>query len=212
MIDNWLSKTKFRERYEKFVRRFFLGKISANQLTIIGLIFGLTGSLLIYFSSLFEDFLIFMIVVSVIIVSISFFIDTIDGSVARYEGPTTFGGILDIFCDRLVEISIIIAIVATNPLNLLWPGMFSLASIILCISMFLIVGGIIKKDKMMTDSKVIVYQGGIMERSETFLFFLALILLIQWRFIILWIFAILVFLTALFRLRAAHKIFKLEDK
>ena len=208
MIDSWLSKTKFKEVYEKFVRKFFLGKVSANQLTIIGLIFGLIGSFLIYLSSLLEDFLIFLIISSVSIVSISFFIDTIDGSLARYEGPTIFGGILDIFCDRLVEISIIISIVATDSLNLIWAGMFSLAAIILCVSMFLIVGGIIKRNSVENKSKVIIYQTGLMERSETFLFFLAMIILIPWRLILLWIFSALVFTTAILRLIEAHKIFK----
>ncbi|MHA1241805.1 MAG: CDP-alcohol phosphatidyltransferase family protein [Promethearchaeota archaeon] len=208
MIDSWLSKTKFKDIYEKFVRKIFLGKVSANQLTIIGLIFGLIGSLLIYLSSLLEDFLIIMIISSVSVVSISFIIDTIDGSVARYEGPTTFGGILDIFCDRLVEISIIIALVASDPLNLIWAGMFSLAAIILCISMFLIVGGITKRNSVETTSKVITYQTGLMERSETFLFFIAMIILIPWRLILLWIFAALVFTTAILRLIKAHKLFQ----
>ena len=208
MIDSWLSKTKFKDIYEKFVRKIFLGKVSANQLTIIGLIFGLIGSLLIYLSSLLEDFLIIMIISSVSVVSISFIIDTIDGSVARYEGPTTFGGILDIFCDRLVEVSIIIALVASDPLNLIWAGMFSLAAIILCISMFLIVGGITKRNSVETTSKVITYQTGLMERSETFLFFIAMVILIPWRLILLWIFSGLVFTTALLRLIKAHKLFK----
>lgn len=208
MIDSWLSKTKFKDIYEKFVRKIFLGKVSANQLTIIGLIFGLIGSLLIYLSSLLEDFLIIMIISSVSVVSISFIIDTIDGSVARYEGPTTFGGILDIFCDRLVEISIIIALVASDPLNLIWAGMFSLAAIILCISMFLIVGGITKRNSVETTSKVITYQTGLMERSETFIFFIAMVILISWRLILLWIFSGLVFTTALLRLIKAHKLFK----
>ncbi len=208
MIDSWLSKTKFKEVYEKFIRKFFLGKVSANQLTIVGLIFGLIGSFLIYLSSLFEDLLIIMIISSVSIISISFFFDTIDGSVARYEGPTIFGGIFDIFCDRLVEISIIISIVASDSLNLVWAGMFSLAAIILCISMFLIVGGIIKKSGVENESKVIVYQTGLMERSETFLFFLAMIILIPWRLMLLWIFSALVFVTAILRLIEAYKIFK----
>jgi len=208
MIDSWLSRTKFKDMYEKFVRKFFLGKVSANQLTIIGLIFGLIGSFLIYLSSLLEDFLIIMIISSVSIVSISFFFDTIDGSVARYEGPTTFGGILDIFCDRLVEISIIISLVASDSLNLMWAGMFSLAAIILCISMFLIVGGIVKRNSVENTSKVITYQTGLMERSETFLFFLAMIILIPWRLILLWIFSGLVFTTAILRLIKAHKLFK----
>ena len=208
MIDSWLSKTKFKDMYEKFVRKIFLGKVSANQLTIVGLIFGLIGSFLIYLSSLLEDFLIIMIISSVSIVSISFIIDTIDGSVARYEGPTTFGGILDIFCDRLVEISIIISLVASDSLNLIWAGMFSLASIILCISMFLIVGGITKRSSVENASKVITYQNGLMERSETFIFFLAMIILIPWRLILLWIFSGLVFTTAILRLIKARKLFQ----
>ncbi len=208
MIDSWLSKTKFKEVYEKFVRKFFLGKVSANQLTIIGLIFGLIGSLFIYLSSLFEELLLIMIISSVSIVSISFFIDTIDGSIARYEGPTTFGGILDIFCDRIVEIAIIISLVASDSLNLIWAGMFSLAAIILCISMFLIVGSIIKRNSTENQPKVIIYQTGLMERSETFLFFLAMIILIPWRMILLWIFSALVFTTAILRLIDAYKLFQ----
>lgn len=208
MIDSWLSKTKFKDMYEKFVRKFFLGKVSANQLTIIGLVFGLVGSFLVYLSSILADFLIIMIISSVSIVSISFFFDTIDGSVARYEGPTTFGGILDIFCDRLVEISIIISLVASDSLNLIWAGMFSLASIILCISMFLIVGSITKRSSVESTSKVITYQSGLMERSETFLFFLAMIILIPWRLILLWIFSVLIFTTAILRLIKARKLFQ----
>lgn len=211
MIDKWLSKTKFKEGYEKFVKKILSSRISANQLTIVGLIFGLISALFIYLSSVFEELFIEFIVLSIVFTIISFFIDTLDGSVARFEGTTIFGGILDIFCDRLVEITIIIAIVATNPTNLIWPGMYSLGAIILCISMFLIVGGIINRDDLDKKSKVIVYQGGLMERSETFFFLLAIILLVPLRFVILWIFAILVFLTALLRLREAYKIFKLKD-
>ena len=36
MIDKWLSKTKFKEGYERFVRKITLSCISANQLTIMG--------------------------------------------------------------------------------------------------------------------------------------------------------------------------------
>lgn len=211
MIDKWLSNKKFKERYEKFVRKIMVSKISANQLTILGLIFGLISALFIYLSSLYTDIMIPFIVCSISFTIISFFIDTLDGAVARFEGPSIFGGILDIFCDRLVEISIIIAIVATDPSNLIWPGMFSLASIVLCVSMFLLAGGTIKRDAMEKNSKVINYQSGLMERSETFFFLIALILLFPWRFVILWSFAILVFLTALLRLRDMHKIFKLDD-
>lgn len=212
MIDKWLSKTKFKERYERFVRKIVINRISANQLTVLGLVTGLLGALFIYSSSLYTELVIIFILISLIFTIISFIIDTADGTVARIEGPTTFGGILDIFSDRLVEVSIIIAVVATDPSNLSIPGMFSLAAIVLCISMFLLVGGVKKRDELGKTSKVIMYQGGLMERSETFLFLLALILLIPWRSIILWIFAVLVFLTALLRLKDAHKNFASEGK
>jgi len=212
MIDKWLSKTKFKEGYEKVVRKIIVSKISANQLTILGLVIGLVSSAFIYLSSFYTEQMITFIILSLIFTIISFFIDTLDGSVARYEGPTIFGGILDIFCDRLVEVSIIIAIVATDPSNLVWPGLFTLSAIVLCISMFLIVGGIIKREEQNQDSKVIVYQSGLMERSETFFFLLAIILLIPWRFFILWIFAKLIFITALLRLKDAYNIFKSEGE
>ncbi|MFX1288949.1 MAG: hypothetical protein ACFFFY_10390, partial [Promethearchaeota archaeon] len=92
------------------------------------------------------------------------------------------------------------------------PGIFTLAAIILCISMFLIVGGIINRDNLNKNSKVITYQGGLIERSETFIFLLAILILIPLRSVILWVFAILIFLTALLRLRNAYQIFNLDVK
>jgi len=101
MIDKWLSKTKFKVGYEKFVRKILSSRISANQLTVIGLVIGLMSALLVYLSSVYTELLMVFIVLSMVFTVISFFIDTLDGSVARFEEPTIFGGILDIFCDRL---------------------------------------------------------------------------------------------------------------
>ena len=139
---------------------------------------------------------------------ISFFIDTLDGAMARLKGPTKFGGILDIFCDRTVEISIIIAIISTNASILMWPGVFSLGAITLCISMFLLVGGTIKVEDLDETKKVIYYRHGLMERSETFLFLLIITIFYPLRFILLWLFAILVYLTAILRLRDAYVLLK----
>jgi archaetidylinositol phosphate synthase len=212
MIDKWLSRTKFKENYEKFVRKILLNRISANQLTVLELVTGLIGAVCAYSSCIYLEFTGLFIAFSLIFTIISFMIDTLDGPIARIEGSTIFGGILNIFCDRLVEVSIIIAIVATDPSNLSIPGVFSLAAIVLCISMVLVVGGVIKRDESGNASKVIMYQSGLMERSETLIFLLALIFLIPWRFLILWIFAFLVFLTALLRLKDAHKLFASEER
>ena len=211
MIDNWLSKTKIKNLFEKLAKKLFLGRISANLLTIIGLVLGLLSAFFIFLSGIlpctFE-----LIIISTIFISLSFFFDILDGALARLEEPTTFGGILDIFCDRTVEVTIILALISTDPLNLMWPGLFSLAAIVLCISMFLAVGGAISVDNLNESQKVIYYRKGLIERSETFIFLMMITIFYPWRLFLLWIFAILVFITAILRLRDAFLIFNKNKK
>lgn len=207
MIDKWLSKSKINNLVEKIVKCLFLDKISANIITIIALILGIICAFLIFLSGIliwkFE-----LIICAGILMFISFFFDALDGAVARLKKPTTFGGILDIFSDRTVEVVIIISLVSTDPLTLMWPGIFSLGAIILCISMFLLVGGAVREDELDESKKVIYYRHGLMERSETFLFLLCITILISLRFLLFWIFAGLVFFTAILRLRDAYILLK----
>lgn len=207
MLDKWLSKTKFNKLIEKLVKRLFLNKISANQITIIALVLGLTSALSIFLSGIliwkFE-----LIICAGILMVISFFFDVLDGALARLSKPTTFGGILDIFSDRTVEVTIIISLISTDPLNLMWPGIFSLGAVVLCISMFLLIGGVVKEDELDEYKKAIYYRHGLMERSETFLFLFCITILIPVRFLLLWIFAGLVLFTAILRLRDAYILLK----
>ncbi|KKK45316.1 MAG: hypothetical protein Lokiarch_10720, partial [Candidatus Lokiarchaeum sp. GC14_75] len=48
MIDNWLFNSKFKEKFEEFVGRRLIGKVTANQLTLIGLIIGLFSAFFIF--------------------------------------------------------------------------------------------------------------------------------------------------------------------
>jgi len=207
MIDKWLSKSKLNNGLEKLSRKLFFEKISANQLTVMGLVIGLLSALSIVLSE-FSSWTFGFIICSLVLMVLSFFFDVLDGAVARLENPSIFGGILDIFCDRTVEVSIIMALISTDPSTLIWPGIFSLGAIILCITMFLVVGGSIKEIDLEESKKVIYYRHGLMERSETLLFLLLITILIPWRFILFMIFAILVLLTALLRLKDAFIIFK----
>lgn len=211
MIDNWFQKSKLKNSINQLVRKLLLGRISANSLTIIGLVLGLLSSLFIFLSGIIDLFFEFVII-STILMSLSFFIDLLDGAVARMEEPTTFGGILDIFCDRIVEIFILLAIVSTDPINLMWPGLFSLSAIILCITIFLIIGGAVREGDLKEQQKVIYYSHGIMERTETFLFLFVITIFFQWRVILLWLFAILIFITAFQRLRHAYIMFYSKKK
>ncbi|MFX0060204.1 MAG: CDP-alcohol phosphatidyltransferase family protein [Candidatus Heimdallarchaeota archaeon] len=210
MIDKWLSKTKLNQIFEKFVRKLFYKKISANQLTILALSIGLLSALSIFLSG-FLIWKIELVICAAILMGISFFIDVLDGALARIEEPTIFGGILDIFSDRTVEVFIIISLISTDPLILMWPGILSLGAIVLCISMFLLVGGAVKAEDLEETKKVIYYRAGLMERSETLIFLLLVIILIPLRSIILWIFFFLVMITALLRLRDAYIIFKISS-
>ena len=204
LIDKLLSKSKLNKLIEKFVKKVFYKHFSANLFTFIGLIIGLLAAFLIFLSGIFNELNLIFIIISAIFIGISFFIDTLDGAMARLKGSTKFGGILDIFCDRTVEIFIIISLISNDPFILMWPGIFSLGAIVLCISMFLLLGAIGKENQLNGLEKVIYYRSGLMERSETFLFLFCITILISLRFLLLWIFAGLVFITAILRLRDAY--------
>ena len=208
MLDYWLSKSKFKESYEKFVKKLFNNKISANQLTIIGLLIGLVSAIFIFLSGIIQDYIFSLYISSIILMVISFVFDTFDGPIARAEGITKFGGVLDIFCDRFVEVSIIIAFVSTDPLKLMFPGLISLGSMVLCISMFLLSGILINDNDMQNSPKVIPYRKGFIERSETFMIFLLIDIFFTLRLILLWVFAFFVLFTAFLRLIGAHRTFK----
>lgn len=206
MLDNWLVKSKLENFVEKLVKKAFLGRISPNQMTLLGLFFGIMSAIFIFLSG-FPSWQLIFIASSSTFMVISFVFDAFDGILARLNEPSEFGGILDMFCDRTVETSLIIAIISTNPILLMWPGIFSLAAIILCITMFLVVGGSVKIEELEKPQKIIYYRKGLMERSETFIFLLLIVLLIYLRWVLLWIFSSLIFLTAFLRLYDAYKIF-----
>lgn len=211
MIDKWLSKTKLNRFFEKVVRKLFFNKISANTITLLALTTGLLSSLSIFLSGMLI-WEIELIICATSLMVTSFLLDVLDGALARIEGPTIFGGILDIFSDRAVEVSIIIAIISLDQINLMWAGIISLGSITLCITMFLLVGGIVEAKDLEDTKKVIFYRKGLMERGETFIFLFLIMILFSWRVIMLWIFAFLILLTAILRLRDAYLIFKSNNK
>ncbi|TFG20803.1 MAG: CDP-alcohol phosphatidyltransferase family protein [Promethearchaeota archaeon] len=205
MLDHWLTHSKFKESYEKLVQRLFRNKISPNHLTIIGLILGLTSAASIFLSDVFSLLFIVFYIISTILMALSFLFDTFDGVIARMREPTKFGGILDIFCDRTVEVSIIIAFVSTDPISLLYPGLFSLGGMVLCISMFLLSSIELNKSPEEEKAKIISYRKGFMERSETLIFFLLTNIIYICRSLLLWVFAILVLLTAFIHLIQTFK-------
>ncbi|MFW9895969.1 MAG: CDP-alcohol phosphatidyltransferase family protein [Candidatus Thorarchaeota archaeon] len=207
MLDKWLLRSKFKKIVENIVKRLFYNKVSANQLTIIALILGLLSALSIFLTGILI-WQLELIICAAVLMILSFFFDALDGALARLETETLFGGILDIFFDRTVEVFIIIALISTDTSNLVWPGILSLGAIVLCISMFLLIGGTVKEEELDETKKAIYYRFGLMERTETFIFLILITILVPLRIILLWMFSFLVFLTAILRLIDAYNLLK----
>ncbi|NGX43724.1 MAG: Inner membrane protein YnjF [Chlamydiae bacterium] len=128
---------------------------------------------------------------------LSGFLDTLDGSIARAKNATTpKGAVFDIISDRAVEASIIIGLYLMDPSSRGLLCLLMLSSAFLCVTSFLVVAVFVENDS----SKGFHYSPGIMERAEAFLFFSVMILFPSTFETLAWIFVVLVALTAVIRI------------
>ncbi|MBK2109940.1 CDP-alcohol phosphatidyltransferase family protein [Francisella tularensis] len=159
--------------------------IAPNLITLISLIVGLVAAIAFFINQYLCIFLLLL----------SGYFDILDGSVARLQGSSSsFGTILDILSDRFVESFIIIAIFI-NQLDIAWVGLLMMMSIIVCISSFLLVGIFSQKES----SKSFYYSPGLIERAETFIFFIVMILFPNIVVVLGLIYTLLVLWTTLYR-------------
>ncbi|MFN4174912.1 MAG: CDP-alcohol phosphatidyltransferase family protein, partial [Parachlamydiaceae bacterium] len=128
---------------------------------------------------------------------ISGFLDTLDGSIARYKNQTTpFGAALDIIGDRMVEVSVVMGLYFFQPEERALNCLLMLGSILFCITSFLVVGIFTQNDT----EKGFHYSPGMIERTETFIFFSIMILFPVVFSFVSYLFTALVFFTAFVRL------------
>ena len=133
--------------------------------------------------------------IAILLLLLSGFCDTLDGTLARLKKMSSPAGtLLDIVSDRLVESAVIIHLYLVDPTRGLFC-LLMLASILLCITSFLCVG-IFSENR---SEKSFHYSPGIMERTEAFAFFIAMIALPSLFVPLSLAFATLVALTALIR-------------
>lgn len=144
-----------------FLKRGF----SANQVTVIAFIIGVSSGVFYGFG---------FPIVAVIVLWLSGFLDAVDGTMARQTQPSAFGTVMDITFDRIVEISVILAIAFVHP-EVMWPLLLLSVSIIFSMTIFLTVGAISEKKGV----KSFYYQAGLAERSEGFIFFSIMMLFPQ---------------------------------
>lgn len=173
----------------------FFGKLglTPNNVTVLALIMGITTSVFIYFDYKY---------IAIIVLWISGYLDAVDGAMARKLNKTSsFGTVMDITFDRIVEISMILSLalkIKDANFNLLILA----SAILISMTIFLTVGAVSEKKGV----KSFYYQAGVAERTEGFILFSLMILFTQWMPLITNIFSIMVIVTALQRLLEAKKI------
>lgn len=134
---------------------------TANQITLLGFLFGLAAMVALAFGYNLYAFL---------LLCVNRFCDGLDGAVARHSKLTDFGGFLDIVCDFIIYSGIVFAFALANPENAL-AAAFLIFSFIGPITSFLAYAIIASKRKKITNKrgrKSFYYLGGICEGTETF--------------------------------------------
>lgn len=172
--------------------------LSANNITILAFLIGLSSSYFVYIDKP---------LIAILILWLSGFLDAVDGSMARKSNSSSsWGALMDITFDRLVEISIIISLALKNADIIIYLLILS-TSIIFSMTVFLTVGALSNQKGI----KSFYYQAGLAERTEGFILFSLMILFQNYLVYITSIFIIMIIITALQRMIEAYKILKDVD-
>ncbi|MBP5184532.1 MAG: CDP-alcohol phosphatidyltransferase family protein [Lachnospiraceae bacterium] len=136
------------------------------------------------------------VVVPILLLWVSGYLDTVDGALARLTKQTSpVGTLLDIFFDRIVELSFILAFAIRYP-DSVFAQLLSVSAIVLSMTVFLTSGALLENNGV----KSFRYQTGLMERTEGFIFFTIQMILGQYMKYTSFIYGGLIFFTAIQRL------------
>lgn len=183
-------------------RRLALRGIAANNVTLIGLGLGLLAAL---FIAVDQPLLALLPLLA------SRLADGLDGAVARATRKSDFGGYLDISSDFLFYGAIPVAFVIADPAANGVAGAVLLASFYFNGTSFLGYAILAEKHKMATSaqgSKSLYYSNGLLEGTETILFFVLLCLLPLYFAPMAWVFGTLCFLSGALRIAGSRKVFR----
>lgn len=173
---------------------------TANGVTLLGLGLGLLSALTIALGAP---------LLALVPLLVSRLADGLDGAVARATVKTDFGGYLDIACDFAFYGAVPLAFAVLDPANGL-AAAFLLASFYVNGTSFLGYAILAEKRGITTQAqgiKSLYYSNGLLEGTETIVFFI-LICLFPMAFAGLsWVFGTLCVLTAVLRIHGASKLF-----
>ncbi len=161
-------------------------KLTPNNVTILALLLGVSTSIFLYFD---------MQIIAVTLLWVSGYLDAVDGAMARRSNSSSsFGTLLDIVSDRIVEVSIVL-VLGLKFVDVRYNLIVLTVCILMSMTIFLTVGALSEKKGV----KSFYYQAGVVERSEGFIFFSLMILIPSYLGIITNIFSILIIITAIQR-------------
>lgn len=136
--------------------------------------------------------------------------DGLDGALARINGPTDRGGLLDIVLDFSVYALLAFAFAWRDPVLAALPAAFLLAAFMATASSFLAYAIVAAKRGQVTEKrgrKSFYHLGGLTEGTETILFFVLCLALPGWFPVLAWIFGAMAWLTALGRVLSGWRDF-----
>ena len=174
----------------KFLLRL---KLTPNNVTILALLLGISTSIFLYFD---------MQIIAVTLLWVSGYLDAVDGAMARRSNSSSsFGTLLDIVSDRIVEVSIVL-VLGLKFVDVRYNLIVLTVCILMSMTIFLTVGALSEKKGV----KSFYYQAGVAERSEGFIFFSFMILIPSYLGIITNIFSVLIIITAIQRFLEAKRL------
>lgn len=186
-------------------RRLAAAGLTANQLTLAGLVLGLGCALAIV---LRYDML------ALLLLAANRLADGLDGAVARATRLSDRGGYLDIVCDFIFYGSVPLAFALRDPAAFALPAAVLLAAFYANGASFLAYSAIAARRGMTTaarGAKSLYFTTGLVEGSETILFFAAFMAIPAWFGPLAYVFAGLCALTCLSRILLAWRVFGVDD-
>jgi phosphatidylglycerophosphate synthase len=176
--------------------------LPATAVTVAGLAVGLLAAAAIALQAYAAGFALILL---------NRLLDGLDGAVARATAATDRGGYLDIVVDYVLYAGVPLAFALADPSRNALPAAALLAGFCLTCSTFLGFAAIAAKRGLETGAhgrKSFFYSTGLVEGTETIVFFLLMAALPQWFALLAWIFAGLCALTAIQRAMLAIKTFR----
>jgi phosphatidylglycerophosphate synthase len=174
----------FAAPHRAVARAFVRAGLSANTVTLLGCAIGLAAAPLVVFEC-------YAWALAVILTNR--FLDGVDGTIARMNGPTDRGAFLDIVCDFLFYAAIPLAFAFAVPAQNALAAATLLASFIGTGATFLAFAAVAAKSGRDANpaypNKAIYYLGGLTEGTETIIVFCLMCLLPQHFAMIAYVFA-----------------------